>query len=350
MKALKSNFLFKLLFLLIFFAALFLISSFSSKSFAATCGPNGQNPTCPTGYTCSYTSGNPDFGGTCIATTPSTTTPPGQCTPSATCAIMGYTCGGFIDSCDNYQTCGPACSGTTTTVPSSTCGPNGQNPTCPTGYTCSYTSGNPDFGGTCIATTTTTTVPTCGPNGTAPLCPTGYTCSYTEGNPDLGGTCIATTTITFPVGSSATCITSGEHCVQGGVDANGQTCCSPLVCTGAYQGSTFETDCEAPQTAPAVFSCSGSSCSTALGDIPIDVGGFVNKLFAIILSISGGIAIILIIISGYKLMVSRGNPEQIQGAREQFTAAIVGLLFIILSLVILQVIGVDILKLPGFTS
>jgi hypothetical protein len=47
-------------------------------------------------------------------------------------------------------------------------------------------------------------------------------------------------------------------------------------------------------------------------------------------------------------MVSRGNPEQVQQAREQFTAAIVGLMFIIFSLVILQSIGFDILQLPGF--
>jgi hypothetical protein len=47
-------------------------------------------------------------------------------------------------------------------------------------------------------------------------------------------------------------------------------------------------------------------------------------------------------------MISQGNPEQVKGAREQLTAAIIGLLFIIFSLVILQIIGVNILKIPGF--
>ena len=33
---------------------------------ARTCGPNGQNPSCPTGYACgNWTAGNPNFGGTC---------------------------------------------------------------------------------------------------------------------------------------------------------------------------------------------------------------------------------------------------------------------------------------------
>jgi hypothetical protein len=68
----------------------------------------------------------------------------------------------------------------------------------------------------------------------------------------------------------------------------------------------------------------------------------------LILSVVGGVAILLIMLSGYRLMVSQGNPENIKSAKEQLTAAIIGLLFIIFSLVILQVIGVNILGLPGF--
>lgn len=84
--------------------------------------------------------------------------------------------------------------------------------------------------------------------------------------------------------------------------------------------------------------------------IPTDFGKFVTALLGVVLSISGGIAILLIIISGYRLMVSQGNPEKIQAAKDELTAAIVGFLFIIFSLVILQVIGFDILHLPGFGS
>lgn len=89
--------------------------------------------------------------------------------------------------------------------------------------------------------------------------------------------------------------------------------------------------------------------ATGLGfSINTDVGGFITSLLGLILSLSGGIAVLLIIISGYRLMISQGNPEKIQPAREQLTAAIVGLLFIIFSLVIIQVIGYDILHIPGF--
>ena len=92
-----------------------------------------------------------------------------------------------------------------------------------------------------------------------------------------------------------------------------------------------------------------ASVDTAIGPINTNPSDFVRKLLAIILSLSGGIALLLIIFSGYKLMTSQGNPEKLQGARETLTSAIVGLLLIIFSLVIIELIGVDILHLPGFS-
>ena len=90
------------------------------------------------------------------------------------------------------------------------------------------------------------------------------------------------------------------------------------------------------------------SCPTAFGDISTDPAGFISRVFGILLSLAGGIALLLIIISGYRLMASQGNPEKVQAAREQLTSAIVGLLFIIFSLAILTIVGVDILRIPGF--
>ncbi|MBI3069777.1 MAG: hypothetical protein HYY87_00535, partial [Candidatus Levybacteria bacterium] len=104
-----------------------------------------------------------------------------------------------------------------------------------------------------------------------------------------------------------------------------------------------------PTPIPPPGPCKNNICTTAIGDIDASSPqGFVKQLFGIILSLSGGIALLLIILSGYKLMFSQGNPEKAQEAKETLTAAIVGLLFIIFSLAILQVIGVDILKIPGF--
>ena len=91
------------------------------------------------------------------------------------------------------------------------------------------------------------------------------------------------------------------------------------------------------------------SIDTDLGiSLPTEPGPLINALVGIVLSAAGGIAIVLIMISGYKMMISQGNPEQIKDAREQLTAAIIGLLFVIFSLVILQFIGINVLNLPGF--
>lgn len=117
----------------------------------------------------------------------------------------------------------------------------------------------------------------------------------------------------------------------------------------------FEAMCVVNVASPvapcAKSSSDGKKCEevgTAIGNISTEPAGFVGTIFSLVLGLAGGIAVLLIIISGYKLMSSRGNPEQLQAAREQLTAAIVGLLFIIFSFVILQIIGVDILRLPGF--
>ena len=87
---------------------------------------------------------------------------------------------------------------------------------------------------------------------------------------------------------------------------------------------------------------------TGVGCIKTSPAGFIKSIFGIVLGLAGGIALILIIYSGYKMVMSSGNPETLQGARETLTSAIVGLLFIIFSFVILEIIGVDILQIPGF--
>jgi hypothetical protein len=75
---------------------------------------------------------------------------------------------------------------------------------------------------------------------------------------------------------------------------------------------------------------------------------FITSLFAVLLSISGGVALLLIVKAGYQMMTSQGKPEQLNAGRDQLVAAIVGLVFLIFSFVILQVIGFDILQIPGF--
>lgn len=89
---------------------------------------------------------------------------------------------------------------------------------------------------------------------------------------------------------------------------------------------------------------------TAIGTIDTEPMGFIKRIFGLLLGLSGGVAVVLIILGGYQLMTSQGNKEAVQGARDRITSAIVGLLFLIFSLVILQIIGVDILSIPGLSA
>lgn len=102
-------------------------------------------------------------------------------------------------------------------------------------------------------------------------------------------------------------------------------------------------------TVPAALADSAPPITTAFGSIPFptDPAGFVGRIFGIILSLSGAVALIIIVFSGFRLSFSQGNQEKVQEAREMLTAAVIGLLFIIFSTTLLEVIGVDILGLTN---
>lgn len=90
-----------------------------------------------------------------------------------------------------------------------------------------------------------------------------------------------------------------------------------------------------------------AAVKTAIGDINTGSTSFIQWIYGLLLSLAGGIALVLIMFAGYQIMTSQGNPEKIQAARETITSAIIGLLFIIFSLVLLQIIGVNIVHIPG---
>lgn len=90
-----------------------------------------------------------------------------------------------------------------------------------------------------------------------------------------------------------------------------------------------------------------SGLLTALGCINTDPVAFVNELLRFSAGISGGIALLLMIFGSIRMMTSAGDAEQLKAGREQFASAVVGLLFIIFSVLLLQIIGVNILKIPG---
>ena len=88
---------------------------------------------------------------------------------------------------------------------------------------------------------------------------------------------------------------------------------------------------------------------TVLGCFYSDFSRTLNeRIFGLVVSIAGIIALGCIIYAAFLMQTSAGNPERTGKAQELMTACITGLIVIIFSIFILRVIGVDILRLPGF--
>ncbi len=95
--------------------------------------------------------------------------------------------------------------------------------------------------------------------------------------------------------------------------------------------------------------CSKNGIWTAIGCFESDFSEFLTKnLLGWGIGLAGIISLLCIVYAAIKLQLSRGNPEKIKSTQEMLTSCIVGLLLIIFSVLILRVIGVDILRIPGF--
>ena len=88
---------------------------------------------------------------------------------------------------------------------------------------------------------------------------------------------------------------------------------------------------------------------TALGCINMNLDQIIQEqIFGLGIGLAGVSALLCIIYSAFILQLSANNPEKIKHAQEMMTSCITGLIIIIFSVFILNVIGVDILRIPGF--
>lgn len=99
----------------------------------------------------------------------------------------------------------------------------------------------------------------------------------------------------------------------------------------------------------------GSTCGTtnepgfrtAIGCIHTKPAEFIKDFLRFIIAISGGIAFLMMLLGAFQMLTSAGNPETLKAGQDRLTSAIVGLLFVIFSILILQIIGANILSIPG---
>ncbi len=87
---------------------------------------------------------------------------------------------------------------------------------------------------------------------------------------------------------------------------------------------------------------------TALGCLSTEPSEFVATFLSFAIKIGGGIAFLLMLWGGFQIMTSTGDPEKLNQGKSILTSAAVGLLFLIFSVLLLRIIGIDILQLPGW--
>jgi len=171
---------------------------------------------------------------------------------------------------------------------------------------------------------------------------------FTEPKCSSSGTSLANMTISCncePVQESQ----PGVNCVTSGLPPPGQTCCAGYT-PESRSGACIPVGGIPVVPPPQQGKCATESINTAIGCIPVgNLSSFTGFLLGWGVGIGGGIAFILIVISGFMIMTASGNPERLQAGKELMTSAIMGLIMLIFSVFILKIIGVDILGISGIT-
>jgi len=125
-------------------------------------------------------------------------------------------------------------------------------------------------------------------------------------------------------------------------------------CVISGQCVTSPRPCEEtiPPTPPSPSTCDGGKgIPTAIGCINVESPTeFVKSILGLAIGIGGGIAFLLMLFGAFQIMTSQGDPERLKAGKELIGSALAGLLMIIFSVFLLQLIGVQILQIPGFSK
>ena len=93
----------------------------------------------------------------------------------------------------------------------------------------------------------------------------------------------------------------------------------------------------------------GISINTAVGCINTDFtgNGFITAMLKLAIGLGSGIALLLVLYGIFIVTTSAGIPDKLNAGRDVISSAIAGLIFIILSIFLLNLVGVKILAIPG---
>ena len=94
--------------------------------------------------------------------------------------------------------------------------------------------------------------------------------------------------------------------------------------------------------------CPQGEILTDFGCVPQDPVGFVERFYGIGLGLIGMVGLLFMIIGGYYIMTSQGNPERLATGKSFIFYSIAGVALAIFCFVFIQIVAGDILRIPGF--
>ncbi len=148
-----------------------------------------------------------------------------------------------------------------------------------------------------------------------------------------------------PLCKASFCVGSPDH------PWNTGDSCEATQATGKMETVPFDL-CKQAATQEEIDKCNEcvkkQSLWTAVGCVPTDAQGIVQSLLRIGLGLSGGVVILAILAGAFMFATSSGDTKKVQEAQEMISSAIIGLLFVIFSVIILQFVGISLLHIPGF--
>lgn len=115
-------------------------------------------------------------------------------------------------------------------------------------------------------------------------------------------------------------------------------------CTN-IQGGQPATGAPAAGAATPTCGADNSGTPTALGCIPNQPAAAIAKILPWAIRLGTGLAFLLFLYGAFTLITAGSDPQKVDTGKSIITSAAAGLIFIILSVILLRVIGIDILKL-----
>jgi len=77
--------------------------------------------------------------------------------------------------------------------------------------------------------------------------------------------------------------------------------------------------------------------------------GFASDLYGYGLGLIGGVAVLFVMYGGFVILSSQGDPARLAKGKQYIFFSIVGIILAVSGLAVYQLIGGDILKIPGFS-